>query len=154
MSYHIRSGEVQGSVCVLDKKDRILFSGDSISNDIWLFQKESTTVNTFIDSMLKVKKRKSEFDGIVFSHSPVVFKTTILEKILTCLKNIDIKKSEKCNIHLAGKALVYSEGFDKLRMKYGYKNYAEYREHMHEIDQKDMADGEFISIAYSKRSLG
>ena len=29
-------GHTQGSICILDKKDRILFSGDSISNDIWL----------------------------------------------------------------------------------------------------------------------
>jgi glyoxylase-like metal-dependent hydrolase (beta-lactamase superfamily II) len=146
-------GHTQGSICILDKKDRILFSGDSISNDIWLFQKESTKVNKFIESMSKVIKRRSEFDVIIFSHSPVMFKTTILDRILHCLRNIDVRKSEMYNTHLAGKALIYSEGFEKMQLKYGYKTYEEYRKHAHEIDQKDIADGEFVSIAYSKRKL-
>ena len=146
-------GHTQGSICILDKKDRILFSGDSISNDIWLFEKESTKVNTFMESVSKIIKRKSEFDAIIFSHSPVMFKTAILDKILNCVKNVDVRTSDRRNIRLAGKALIYSEDFDKLQLKYGYKTYEEYRKHVHEIDQKDMANGEFVSIAYSKRKL-
>ncbi len=146
-------GHTQGSICILDKKDRILFSGDSISNDIWLFQKESTTVNKFMESMSKVIKRKSEFDVIIFSHSSVLFKTTILEKILNCVRNIDIQKSYSYNFHLAGKALVYSEGFEKMQLKYGYKTFEEFQKHANEFDQKDIADGEFVSIAYSKIKL-
>jgi glyoxylase-like metal-dependent hydrolase (beta-lactamase superfamily II) len=146
-------GHTQGSICILDKKDRILFSGDSLSNDIWLFSKESAKINKFIESMLKVIKRKSEFDAIIFSHSSVKFKTIILDKILNCLKNIDIQKSDVCNIHLVGKALRYSEGFDKMQLKYGYKTFDEFQKHAREIDQKDIANGECVSVAYSKRKL-
>ena len=146
-------GHTRGSICLLDKTDRLLFAGDSVSSHVWLFLKESTTIQEYIKSIMKLMRRKNEFDTIVASHSPASFRPTILEKLVHCANNISIDKSTLFNSHLAGKAFLYSEGFEKIQQKYGYNSFEEFQKHALEIDPKEIADSEFVSIAYSKNKL-
>jgi glyoxylase-like metal-dependent hydrolase (beta-lactamase superfamily II) len=147
-------GHTKGSVCILDTKDRILFSGDSISSHVWLFLKESTSVKKYMQSISNVIQRKEEFDSIVSSHSSAVFKTTILEKILHCAEHIDVSKSTVYDSHMAGKGLLYSEGFEKIQAAYGYDTFEEFLKHTGEIAPEEIADIEFVSIVYTKKKLG
>ena len=146
-------GHTQGSVCILDKKDRILFSGDTISSHVWLFLKESTDVKTYAAGISKVIARKSEFDGIVSGHSAAVFKTTLLEKVLHCAQNIDVSKSVPFPSQLNKHALIYCEDFEKLHDKYGWNSFVEFLQHANEVPLSDLVDFEVTSIVYTEKKL-
>ena len=146
-------GHTQGSVCILDKKDRILFSGDTISSHVWLFLKESADVKTYAAGISKVIARKSEFDGIVSGHSAAVFKTTLLEKVLHCAQNIDVSKSVPFPSPLNKHALIYCEDFEKLHDKYGWNTFVEFLQHASEVPLSDLVDFEVTSIVYTEEKL-
>ncbi|MDC7126089.1 MAG: MBL fold metallo-hydrolase, partial [Spirochaetales bacterium] len=146
-------GHTKGSICILDKKNRILYSGDTCSSHVWLFLKQSTNISTYINSIQKVIKRGSEFDIFLSSHSPAEFKTSMLEKIKHCADNISIEKSTSFDSNIAGKAFLYVEGFEKVTEQFGYKTFEEFMLHVSEIAPEDIAKTEFTSIAYSKKTL-
>jgi len=47
-------GHTNGSIALLDRKNRLLFSGDSISSHVLMHLDESTSINTYIKSLEKV----------------------------------------------------------------------------------------------------
>lgn len=146
-------GHTHGSVCILDKKDRLLFSGDTISSHVWLFLKEGTDVATYCNSISKVIARKSEFDGIISGHSAAVFKTTLLEKVLHCAEHIDVAKSSPFPSSLVKDALIYCEDFEKLHDKYGWNSFVEFLQHASEVPLADLVDFEVTSIVYTEKKL-
>ncbi len=146
-------GHTLGSICLLDRTHRILFSGDSISSHVWLFLKESAKLNTYIESLNKVISHINDFDFVLSSHSTAVFKSTIVSKMLHCANNIDITKSRKFNNKLNSNALLYCEGFEKFTSRYGYKDFDEFISNVSKVSPEDIADIAFVSIAYSKDKL-
>lgn len=146
-------GHTRGSLCLLDRKNRLLYSGDTLSSHVWLCLRESTNVKTYIESVEKVMRRSDEYDTILSSHSAAEFGTTILPKILHCAKNISVSASRVYDTHLVGKALLYCEGFDKVTERYGYASFEEFLAHTKEIDPKEIAEIEFTSIVYVKSKL-
>jgi len=62
-------GHTKGSICLLDKTNRILFTGDSVCDwGILLYMDYSCSPKVFLESMLKLKNREDEFDYICPGH--------------------------------------------------------------------------------------
>lgn len=146
-------GHTKGSICVLDKENRILYSGDSFSSHVWLFFKESTSISTYVESINKVLLRIDDFDQILSSHSQVVFRTRLLENIKHCAENISLEESTVFDTKLAGKALLYKEGFRHITEQYGYQTFEEFILNFNNIQPKDFARIDFASIVYAKSKL-
>jgi glyoxylase-like metal-dependent hydrolase (beta-lactamase superfamily II) len=141
-------GHTKGSLCLLDKKSRILFSGDSFSSHIWLCLPESTSVKTFIESTKIVIKRQNEFDKVISSHSFAVFKASILIKIRDCAEHLSVENSRTYYTPLSGKALIYKEGFEGITKKYGFNNFDDFIAHLDEVSLEDISEIAFTSIVY------
>jgi len=143
-------GHTKGSICILDTKDRILFTGDTLSSHVWLFLRESTSVPTYIESISRIAERKSEFDKILSAHSAAVFKATLIEKMLHCARHISPAQSTEYIGPAGRKGLLYAEGFEKIQKKYGFKTVEEFLQHGSEVSLIDLEKFEFTSIVYDK----
>ncbi|MCI7740147.1 MAG: MBL fold metallo-hydrolase [Lachnospiraceae bacterium] len=68
--YHI-PGHTPGGICLLDRENRILFTGDSIIEQTWMQMKESLPIPVFFESLNKITEilflfRKAEMECRTF----------------------------------------------------------------------------------------
>jgi glyoxylase-like metal-dependent hydrolase (beta-lactamase superfamily II) len=102
-------GHTKGCIALFDRKKRILFGGDTISQQVWMFLEESTDMSTYIESLKKIKSL--DFDIIIASHSEGIYDKGIVDKLIHCAENIDISKSTKFSTPLVPyDGLMYAEG--------------------------------------------
>lgn len=81
-------GHTPGSLAVLDKKNRVLISGDPIQDgDIFMFgiQRE---IHAYQHSLLKLEKYKNEFDTIYPSHGSFPIKPDLIKKLYLGVEQI------------------------------------------------------------------
>lgn len=62
-------GHTAGEIVLLDRADRILFSGDGVIEQIWMQLPESLPIQTQVQSMQRMQQFRSEFDTILTGHS-------------------------------------------------------------------------------------
>jgi Zn-dependent hydrolases, including glyoxylases len=102
-------GHTIGSIALLDRKNRALFSGDSVSSHVLMYLEESTSINTYIKSLEKVNKL--EFDTLIASHFTEPYSKDIINKLIHCASHIDISKSTVyANPANPMEGLMYAEG--------------------------------------------
>ncbi|PYG87609.1 glyoxylase-like metal-dependent hydrolase (beta-lactamase superfamily II) [Ruminiclostridium sufflavum DSM 19573] len=61
-------GHTPGSIGILDRKHRILFSGDGIISHVWMQLGESTTLAEYLETVKEVKGYRKDFDNIYMGH--------------------------------------------------------------------------------------
>ncbi|MBR1740930.1 MAG: MBL fold metallo-hydrolase, partial [Lachnospiraceae bacterium] len=66
---YLFSGHTPGDIVLLDRKDRILFSGDGVLEQLWLQLPESLPVKEQVRSMECFLPLRCEFDWILSGHS-------------------------------------------------------------------------------------
>jgi hydroxyacylglutathione hydrolase len=65
-------GHTPGSVCLLDRRSRMLFSGDSVlSGTIWMHLEESCSLQEYAHSLQKLQALSDEFDAILPGHAKI-----------------------------------------------------------------------------------
>lgn len=102
-------GHTKGSIALIDKRNRILFSADSISCHVLMFLEESTSISTYLDSLKKVNQL--EFDKVIASHYIEPYNRDIVEKLINCASRIDVSKSTAySNPMIPIQGLMYAEG--------------------------------------------
>jgi hydroxyacylglutathione hydrolase len=62
-------GHTPGGICLLDRKDRILFSGDTVITQVWMQLPESLPLTTLVHSLDKLLALDGAFDKIFTGHS-------------------------------------------------------------------------------------
>ena len=62
-------GHTPGSIVLLDRKDRILFSGDTVIEQTWMQLPECCEMNVMLQSLDKLQKLRPYFDYILCGHS-------------------------------------------------------------------------------------
>lgn len=77
-------GHSMGSVCFLDSKSRLLFTGDTCNDSLLLNMPPFTSgVKTYRDNLLKLKERWDDFDAVCLGHDVLgVFDKTIIDDYL------------------------------------------------------------------------
>ena len=82
-------GHTAGEIVLLDRKDRILFSGDGILQHLWLQLDESLPVKTQIESMEKLLPLRDQFDVILHGHCQEPCGAELFDWLLEALKDLD-----------------------------------------------------------------
>ena len=82
-------GHTAGEIVLLDRKDRILFSGDGIVEHLWLQLPESQPVKTQIESMLRLLPLRDSFDTILHGHSEGPMDAELFDTMLAALQDLD-----------------------------------------------------------------
>jgi enterochelin esterase family protein len=82
-------GHSPGSICLLDRESRILFTGDSPRfGPVWLHLESSLTVHTFARSLAWLRTFADEFDTIAPAHDPPGPVGSLLDDLLACAQGI------------------------------------------------------------------
>lgn len=78
-------GHSPGDIALLDKKERILFTGDEVDNRIaliWMQDEPQPTIEQHYKNMKKLMNRKSEFDYVCSGHNSIMVNGTIVKDFL------------------------------------------------------------------------
>lgn len=81
-------GHTPGSILLLLKEDRILFTGDAINHHLWMQLHHSTSLAMFRDNLKKVQYLKNEADHILHGHGQGLDDISLLEKTLQGIEEI------------------------------------------------------------------
>lgn len=81
-------GHTPGEIVLLDRQDRILFSGDGILEHLWLQLEESLPVETQIASMEKLLPLRDQFDTILHGHCHNPRSAKLFDALLAALRNL------------------------------------------------------------------
>ena len=103
-------GHTPGSICLLDKENRLLFSGDNDNTAVWLFLPESRPLTLYLKTLQTLYGRISEFDTLLPGHGIPKKCDFIMDQIM-CVKSIlnHTCNSESYNT-FAGKARLCQYG--------------------------------------------
>ena len=81
-------GHTPGEIVLLDKKDRILFSGDGIIQHLWLQLSHSLPIAVQIESMRRLLPLRNEFDFIGTGHSQSLAGAEMFDHLLAALEDL------------------------------------------------------------------
>ncbi|EHI99695.1 beta-lactamase domain-containing protein [Clostridium sp. DL-VIII] len=103
------TGHTAGCISLIDRKNKLLLSGDTILQHVWMFLKESKNISEYLNSLEKLNKL--EFDINVTSHSAELYSKVLLNRLIHCVNNIDVSKSTPYfNEAYPYEAFMYFEG--------------------------------------------
>jgi len=81
-------GHTPGGIALLDKEERVLFSGDSIlKGHIWLHIDHSTPLSTYLSGLKNLQSYMSDFDTLLPAHGTSL-KPKLLNDIVTGAEDI------------------------------------------------------------------
>jgi hydroxyacylglutathione hydrolase len=82
-------GHTPGSICLLNAKEKLLFSGDSIvSTPAWLYLKHSLPLKTYYEALKQVDAKRDSFDTIFPGHQPTPLGCDQLLDLIACAEEI------------------------------------------------------------------
>lgn len=82
-------GHTEGSICLLDARNKLLFSGDSIvKTDLWLFLDHSMPLETYSIGLNEIKNRMAEFDLVFPGHLPRPINNGVIPQLLECASQV------------------------------------------------------------------
>jgi hydroxyacylglutathione hydrolase len=103
-------GHTPGSICLLDKENKLLFTGDNDNTAVWLFLPECKPLSVYYKSLQTLAGKISEFETLLPGHGIPKKSDFILDQI-ECVKSIlnHTCKSEAYDTY-AGKAQLCQYG--------------------------------------------
>ena len=81
-------GHTPGSIALLDRKGRIIVTGDSVSEGPVFMFDERRSIHAYISSMEKLQKLSDAFDEIYPSHGPFPVKPGQIKKAITAAQKL------------------------------------------------------------------
>ena len=84
-------GHTDGSICYLDKNNRILFSGDTVNNGIILMRQKDNgneLIEKFNTTLSKLWKREKDFDRLAIGHGGPTIDKSIIHDYLTITEGL------------------------------------------------------------------
>ncbi len=81
-------GHTPGSIGFLDRKHRILFSGDGLINHIWLHIPHSSTIDEYLVTLDALDKYLPDFDIICNGHAEKPLPAAFLDEMKLTLKEL------------------------------------------------------------------
>jgi len=81
-------GHTPGSIGLIDKKHKLLFSGDGIINHVWMQLPESTSLAEYLETIQAIKQYKKDFDTIYTGHRRGCRPASFIDNVEEALKDI------------------------------------------------------------------
>jgi len=82
-------GHTPGSLCLLDRQARALFSGDDVhSGDIWMHLDHSTTLSEYLRSLCHLLGYQDAFDRLLWGHSMDPAPASLLPKLVAAVEGL------------------------------------------------------------------
>lgn len=113
-------GHTPGSIVLLDRKDRILFSGDTVIEQTWMQLPECCEMNVMLKSLDKIQKLRPYFDYILCGHSHGLEDASLCEaqrQAVWEIGNGQVQKDETY-VYYGGTCKAHPYGKDPRRIVY------------------------------------
>lgn len=81
-------GHTAGSVCLLDREDRILFTGDAINRHCWLQLADSLPMEECYQSLENLQGIRSEYDKILHGHATDFEDASLYEELMAAVAEV------------------------------------------------------------------
>jgi glyoxylase-like metal-dependent hydrolase (beta-lactamase superfamily II) len=81
-------GHTRGSICLLDKKNRLLFAGDTCNTNTLLYLDGSSTVEKYLSSLKKLKQQQNLFDTYLICHEDTPLDKSCIDDAICCCEEI------------------------------------------------------------------
>jgi len=119
------SGHTEGSVGLLDRKDRVLYTGDGLNVHLWMQLDHSLSIAHLQKTLLALKENYGDaFDSILHGHAKDYRGKDVLDMVLTACDELLGGKREKDTVYkyfggecmqhplsdVPGECVVYNEG--------------------------------------------
>jgi hydroxyacylglutathione hydrolase len=109
-------GHTPGSICLLDRQDKSLYTGDNDNTLVWLHPQDALPLEIYLKSLNKLRQRWKDFTTLYPGHGDPIDKEFIDEQI-ACAEQIIAGKCEgKPYDSFVGKGLVC--GFKRAQIVY------------------------------------
>lgn len=118
--FHV-PGHTPGGICLLDRKDKILFTGDSIIEQTWMQMKESLPMQQFFEALETLTAVRDEFDYILTGHTRECLEdASLYEAHKAAVKEVIEGKNDEDTIYewFGGIAKAHPYGKDPRRIVY------------------------------------
>ncbi len=130
-------GHTKGSLCFLLKEKRILITGDACSNPFTLvFLDESTSIEEYQTSILKLLERAEEYDEVYISHTYYKVPKSIIKDAYECCTDIIDGNTDDVSYKFFGQ-------------KDGEEGYFAKKQN----SNGEREDGKLANIVYSKKKI-
>ena len=80
-------GHTPGSICLLDQKDKYLYTGDNDNILVWLHPQDALPLDIYLKGLEKLESRVGDFDMLLPGHGDPIDNKFIAEQI-ECVKSI------------------------------------------------------------------
>jgi hydroxyacylglutathione hydrolase len=80
-------GHTRGSICLLDKAHKLLFTGDTTNSLVWLFLKDCLPLDVYLRTLQALNQRASEYATVLPGHNEPLDAAFIGEQI-GCVESI------------------------------------------------------------------
>ena len=87
-------GHTPGGITLLDRKDRILFPGDSILEQTWMQLPECLPMEQFLESLKRIQMLRSEFDYLLTGHGSELVDASFCEVHLKAVEEVCMGKKD------------------------------------------------------------
>lgn len=109
-------GHTKGSICLLNSKEKIIFTGDSVVlTDVWMYLPHCSSLKVYNHSLKNLMKREEEFETIFPGHHPTPINKSALHDLIKCsdeiLENAGIGEEKKT---FAGEGLLHKYGTTRI----------------------------------------
>ena len=113
-------GHTPGGIALLDRKDRILFPGDSILEQTWMQLPESLPMETFLNSLKRIQKLRREFDYLLTGHGKDLDDAALCEAHLKAVEEMCMgnKEGDEPYTWFGGTCMAHPYGKDPRRIVY------------------------------------
>lgn len=82
-------GHTPGSICLLDKENKLLFSGDSVQTaPVLMHLDTSLPLSTYFDSLVHIYSFKDDYSTILPSHGETPLNKRVLEELINGVSDI------------------------------------------------------------------
>lgn len=81
-------GHTPGSICLLLREDRILFTGDGINRHLWLQMKESLPVRQCLENLERIACVKADTDRILHGHARDFEPVSLLDELTEGIRDL------------------------------------------------------------------
>ena len=113
-------GHTPGGIVLLDRKDRILFSGDSILEQTWMQLPECLPMEQFLASLDKIQKMRGEFDYLLTGHNLELVNASFCEVHRKAVWEVcvGIKDKDQPYSYFGGTGMAHPYGKEPRRIVY------------------------------------
>ena len=117
-------GHTPGGICLLDRSDRILFSGDSIIEQCWMQLEESLPMEVFLKSLENLRKIREAYDMILCGHSRDVEDASLYEALTQAVREVCEGQNEQDEpyTYFEGTCMAHPYGKPPRRVVYNEKD--------------------------------